>query len=178
MAGWGSAPWGSSPWGTGEQDTVQTTTVNVVSIDILAADLLQINFSENMRNNAILAAISSYSVVPFNAISAIPVEIREVRLGTDPLKIDSVLLVIAPATVGAVYKITVLGKVVSLNNVGLTINSGRITMRRTKVDSICSTRPTVYDLRPQSIYRTILNAIGIEDDKIGGSQSDGDKIIR
>lgn len=176
MAGWGSAPWGTSPWGTGTvEEAVVDVLANVQSISVLAADLIQINFSQNMKNNSVLQNPSSYVLVPFS--DGIAVNIRSVRTGKS-VGTDSVLLVITPPTPGDVYDLTIVGDVRSLSNTALDVATGRFTARRTKIDSLLSTRPIAYDLRPESIFRNILNAIGREDDRIGGSQDEGEEIVR
>jgi len=175
--GWGSGPWGSSPWGSGEDETPAFTDVNVAVVKIVALDMVQIIFSEPMKNNAVLQDAASYTVTAFNPGVGVPVTVREVRTGKG-ISALSVLLVISQPTVGAVYDVTVVGNIVSLNNVALTINTKRGKYRKTKNDSLFTTRPSMYDLRPQSVYRNVLTAIGLEDDLIGGSENEGEDIFR
>ena len=177
MAGWGSAPWGSSPHGTGAVPVVVVPEQpEITEVNVLAADLLEIVFNESMKNNVNLRAIGSYTIVAFDATS-VPIIIREVRTGSS-FSTLRVYLVITPPTLGAVYDISIVGVVRSLDNQSLNVNTGRFTSRRTKVDSMCSTRPPMYDLSPDAVYRNVLNAIGREDDRIGGSQDEGEEIIR
>ena len=177
MAGWGSGPWGSSPWGTSSTPVVVVPEQpQVAGINVLAADTIEVVFSESMKNNDVLTAVGSYTVVPFAAGST-PVTVREVRAGPN-FSALSVLLIVTPPTIGGVYDITVTGLVRSLDNQTLSSNTGRMTMRRTKIDSLLSTRPPVYDLTPGAVLRNVLNAIGREDDRIGGSQDEGEEIIR
>lgn len=176
MSGWGSSPWGRSPWGTGKTTVVEAAAVNLLDVEVLAADLIQLNFSANIKNNAILQSVASYNITALNNTS-VSVSVKEVRAGED-VGTDSVILVITPPTLNAIYTAVVVGEVRSLDNVVLSTASQRFKTRRTKIDSLCSTRPYMYDLRPNSILRNLLNAIGREDDRIGGSQNEGEEIIR
>ena len=174
--GWGSGPWGGEPWGSGTPSEVVPDQVNVTEVNIYAVDLLEVVFDDFMKNNDVLRDPGSYTI---NAVTAgaDSVVVKDVRVG-DEVGVTKVYLVVTLPTIGAFYTVAVVGGVQSLDGLSLTIISKKIASRRTKVDSILSTRPAMYSVSPAAIYRNILNAIGREDDKIGGSQDEGDDIIR
>ena len=175
MSGWGSSIWGSSPWGGAPSDAPTTLNAGVSEINIFAIDLLEVVFAVEVKATAALLDIASYSVTPFSTGVAVGVlEVRPVSGAT-----DRVYLVVTPFTAGAVYDVAVLNTVYARDGRTLVGSlTARMEGRRTKIDIICSTRPPMYSLSAGGVVRNILNAIGREDDRIGGSQDEGEEIIR
>jgi hypothetical protein len=180
VSGWGSGPWGTSTWGEGVGAEAPVEGDNIViltEVKIVSADLLELTFDRTMKITPALVDPEGYVVQPFDASRAKEVTVKEVRAGDS--NTDSVLLVITPMTLGEAYDVFAIGSMRSVDNKTMsTQNNQRVIARRTKVDSLCSTRQPVYDLRPESVFRNILNAIGREDDRIGGSQDEGGELIR
>ena len=176
--GWGSGDWGVCSWGVcdDEPTTPDPINVGITQVNIFARDLIEVVFGTNVKNTKTITDPSNWTLPPVNVGQGVTV-LSVLTSGLN--SIDRVYLVVTPFTAGAYYVVTMSGEVRSIKNEQL-IGSLNKTMkgRRTKVDSLCSTRPSMYDLRPKAIYRNILNAIGVEDDKIGGSQNEGEDIIR
>jgi hypothetical protein len=169
MSGFGSSPWGSGPWGGGapSETAAESERFTLSEVNVWAADLLELVFSAPAKNNDVLRLAASYSVLAVD--SGIPVRVRAVRPGT-AITISRVFLVITPATLGACYDVSVIGDLRSAYDNGLTSPvTQRIRIHRTKVDSMLSTRPNMYDLRVEAVYRNLLNAIGYQDHLIGGT---------
>jgi hypothetical protein len=147
----------------------------VSEVNIFAIDLLEVVFSVEVKATALLLDPASYSVVPFSTGDAVSVlEVRPVSGST-----DRIYLVVTPFTAGAIYDVAVLETVYARDGRTLVGSlTARIEGRRTKIDTICSTRPPLYNLGAGGVVRNILNAIGREDDRIGGSQDEGEEIIR
>lgn len=169
---WGILPWGTTPWGGGGT-TAGDADIELTEVNIVAADLIELVFSREVKLNDDALSPDSYTVTTTNG-SARPVTVREVKADGGQAADNTIYLVVTPPSLAVTYTVTVTGTLKSLDDTALSSNSRDIFTRRTKVDSICSTRPPIYDLRPGAIYRNILNAIGREDDRIGGSQNEFD----
>jgi len=149
----------------------------VTAVEILAADLLSVTFSEPMKVNAAFVAAASYTVVPVS--TGVSVTVKDAQAGAEA-SVTEVTLCITIPTLGVFYDVAVVGAGIrsASNQTMSSVNSKTIKTRRTKVDSLLSKGTSNYSLKPTAVYRNILNAIGIEDDRIGGSQKEGEDIVR
>lgn len=156
----------------------QVENPSVLDIDVVAADTLCIAFTESMRNNTALQTPSSYAVVAVSS-GAVDLTVKSVRAGQNTYA-NVVYLVVDPIAAGAFYDVQVVGSGIrSVDNQTMVSPTSQVVKaRRTKVDSLLSTRPRFYSTDPKSILRNILNAIGREDDRIGGNQNEGEDIVR
>ena len=138
---------------------------SVIELDILTADMISIEFSESMKVNDALKDPASYTVV---GVGTPDLVIKEVRVGNS-IFANIVYLVVEPISVGFFYDVRVVGAGIrSVDNQTMTAPTGEfVKARRTKIDSMLSSRPRMYDLRPKSILRNVLSALGAEDDRIG-----------
>ena len=90
-------------------------------------------------------------------------------------------LTISKFSVGEYYTVAVddtILKSVEDEFVDAAFNSLMFEGRRTKIDSLIKTRPKLYTIQHRTILRSILNAVGREDDLIGGVKEEGNDIIR
>ena len=177
MPGWGIAPWGTSPWGTGAGSGPVVLDLGISAVNVYAIDLLEVTFQTEVKVTSALVDPSSYTVTPLDS-AAPSVSVLDVRVPNGPAT-DVVYLTISPISSGVAYDVAVVVPV--LNRSGIELSgtlTGRMLGRRTKIDSICSTRQPIYDLRPTAVIRGILNAIGREDDRIGGNQDEGEEVLR
>lgn len=164
--GWGGGYWGFSGWGGGTPGT----RVDIASIVIWAADSIQINFNVPACNDASLQSPSQYLVAPL--LDGDSVSVLSVRSGTAATA-SSVFLVITPPTMGTSYRVILQNGITSADGASIVPGAyGDFHTRLTKIDSLLSTRPIAYDLRPSAVIRNLINALGREDDRIGGSQNE------
>lgn len=162
---WGDNLWGITPWGAGILD--QEPGVDVVTATVFAADIIKLEFPEIMKNNANLQNVSTYTIVPVG--SGISVSVNDVKPGNDGSVIE-VYLIVSPFTVGAEYVVNIVTELLTIEGNALSVSSDiEFIGRLTKIDRIVRSRPPMYDMTPDSLLRTILNAIGHSDDLIGGS---------
>jgi hypothetical protein len=165
---WGTQPWGISPWGASYVPPPPSGIVErVYSADVYAHDLIEVVFNAPMRNNSVLRDLDNWSVVGTSGDTLL---IEELLSGSEAA-VGSVYLVVSPFNIGEQYTVTASTAMRLTNGNYLSIlgNTETFVGRRTKVDSLCSTRPPLYNLGPNSMIRHIINAIGREDDLIGGN---------
>lgn len=180
MSGWGSGAWGSSPWGTGEDEDTESLTgvqLDLSQVVVLAKDMVKLVFSVPVKNDDVLQAVSSFQINALDVNNSLPVTITKVQTGTK-YSTRKVVLIISPPSPGATYTVTVDGDIRSLDDQEIVENVVVFKSRTTKSQNIVESRPTMYDTRPKALIRTLLGAIGQEDDKIGGSQEEGEDIHR
>lgn len=169
MSGHGGMPHGGGPHGSGvaAPTPAESELFFLSEVNIWAADLLELVFSAPTKNNVMLRDPASYNMLPFDG--GIPVTIRAVRSGLS-VTTTRAFLVITPATQGGCYDVSVIGDVRSAyDNALQSPVTQRVKVHRTKVDSMLSGRPQMYDIRAEALYRNVLNAIGYQDHLIGGN---------
>jgi hypothetical protein len=169
---WGSGSWGISPWGDAVFPPPPGSVLAFDSADVLAADLILVRFNEPLKVNTALKDPANWIVTPDGAGQA--VRVLSVRPGLNVVGTREILLEVTPFTVGEIYTVTASTSFINLDSEVLTIpfNTGKFKGRDTKIDSMVKSRPRMYDTRVSSLLRNILNAIGREDDLIGGSRND------
>jgi hypothetical protein len=160
--------------------------MTIESVDYVEADIVRLTLSFRAKvdsnylnpNNYV---ISSYVVSP---VLARPVTVQEViainNFGPDALGVppepaiasNLVYLKTTPHSMGANYQVTYT-TLFSTDGGTVTPNDPvPYQVRITKVDSILKSLPPHIDRRPKAIVRSILGAIGLQDDKIGGSKKE------
>lgn len=171
---WGLGGWGTIPWGDGQTtgSTVVASGPRVACADVMARDLLLLTFSVPMANNAALKAKSNYTISPLDTTQIAP-QVLDVLTG-NTRNPQQIFLVVDSFVVGQTYSIVVNSALRAVDNTQLDTDGylAQFAGRRTKIDNIVGSRPQMYDTRPRSLLRTLLNAIGREDDIIGGSRND------
>ena len=175
---WGTEQWGLDPWGsiTFLASASGQPLERIFSADVIAHDLVEVVFNGVMKNNSVLQDPASWTLI---GTTGDILTLEEVLSGDD-VGVRRVYLVVSPFNVGEQYTVTAsvamrLTNGTALSGMG---NTETFIGRKTKVDSLCSTRPPLYNLSPKSTVRHILNAIGRQDDLIGGSKDEGGDIIR
>ena len=173
MSGWGSGSWGSSPWGIGSEDeAIGDLDAGISEVNLYAIDTIEVIFDTLVRNDATLNAIEAWRI-DLAGGAGNQVTIKAVKTSGDVV-VDRVYLTITPYSLGAFYCLVATAPVRSSKGELLVGTDRKIFKGRfTKVDSLCRNRPAMYDLRPTSLYRNLLNAIGRQDDIIGGTQDEG-----
>ena len=165
----------------------------ISKVDVWAKDLIEISFAASIANNSDLSDIRNYKITQ-NGSSDI-VAVVDVIV-PDPERYyfaNSIHLVVVPFVVGTQYTVTILranlagygtetvGGDSNIRGVdGTRLNGttnpgadkGQFLGRNTKIDSYINSRPSYYDVSPESIFRHIANAIFRSDDLIGGSRKD------
>lgn len=154
-----------------------TSAIFVSSIDVVARDVIKVNFNTAVAVEANLMNAASYQITGGVAVaSVLPLEERTTT---------SVFLVLSPkATFGGSYSLTIpsIGTVVEYlpgnDTAGLIYTPAGVPIQtmsatwshhQTKTDIVLSSLPGVYDGSIDSRIRSILQAVTISDEKIGGS---------
>lgn len=175
---WGTEQWGIDPWGsiTFAPSPSGEPLERILAADVLAHDLVEVVFNGLMKNDSVLQGIDNWAII---GITGDTLTVEEVFTGSD-VGVRRVYLVISPFSIGEQYTVTASTSMRQTNGNNLSSTGNTVTFigRRTKVDSLVGTRPPLYNLSPKSTVRQILNAIGREDDLIGGSKDEGGDIIR
>jgi hypothetical protein len=144
-----------------------TVTIGSLS-DVWAQDLIAVTFEEKLANDALLKSPQSYTVTALDGGS--PVDVVSVQSGSDN-NTATVWLVVAGQEIGKTYQIT-FSDMHAIDGSTAIVYPCNFIGRTTKEDSIINSRPSMYDMRPSSAIRIILQAIGRSDDQIGGSRND------
>lgn len=144
----------------------------ITSADVWARDMFVVTFPEPMRADDLLAAPQAYSIAA--SAGAAP-QVQDVLTGNEPTA-TSVVLVIDNHEPGTLYTITFQNLYASTGLV-LSPVACELIGRTTKVDSIVNGRPRMYDIRARTRFRSLITAIGRQDDLIGGSRHDRFTIV-
>jgi len=141
--------------------------INVLDINVYSKKLVRILFDDEVIVNDTYNDPSNYSISVVDGSG--PVEVVGV-LPTNETTSLEVILITQPMTPGTKYSISITEL---SNRSGITFSVlGLYYARDTKVDSILRSIPSHFDKRPTSILASILTAIAINDDIIGGSRND------
>lgn len=136
--------------------------------DVWAQDLIEITFGEALKNDEFLQSPQAYTVTALDGGG--PVTVLEVQAG-DENNTTTVWIVVTMPQIGKTYEIS-FESLYAVTGSVITPNVCKFIGRATKQDSLINSRPKRYDMRPDAVYRKLINAIGREDDLIGGSRSD------
>lgn len=139
--------------------------VDILGAELIAPDTVRINFESAIVVNDEYNNSSNYEV-SIVAGNGQDVAVRSVL----PIFADTtneVILVIDKVSEGTIYQITIssLSSVTGQSAVGVAQFVGR----RTKVQSLINKLPTHFNTLPTSCIRSVLTAIGLADEQIGGS---------
>jgi Fe-S-cluster containining protein len=136
--------------------------------DVWAQDLLEITFLTAVKNNSVLQNPATYTITPIDG--GAPINVVEVQNG-DQTNATLVWLVVTPPDIGKTYEIH-FGFISDVAGNSVQPNRCRFIGRTTKQDSMVGSRPKMYATFPDAVLRKVLQAVGREDDLIGGSRSD------
>lgn len=157
----------------------------VPAVDLWARDLLEIRFPFSVLNDSVLQSPATYTItssIAGNLGSPLAFGLGVSLATTNFLNVDSVrtgnqlvlnriFLIVAPPDPNTSYFLS-FSPINTPSGLVETFPSCVFVGRPTKIDSMLSTRPQRYDTRPQALLRHVLNAIGREDDRIGGARHD------
>lgn len=170
---WATGPWGSTPWGGGTPSV--NGAVQIIHVDYITPTLLRVDLTTTVVVNTLYNTVSNYTVAvrSDSPVAGDPVEVRRVLPPTQDVVIaDYVFLETSPHTNGADYTITV-GQLYTLDG---TPTAGALSAsyaaRVTKTMKMLKSLPSHFDKRVDSLIHSLISAISIQDDKIGGSRSD------
>ena len=172
------AVFGTFEYGTSVAYGGDAASSTVDSIDILDANKIRIIFSgnvivdENLLNpdNYLIEFSDNEGFTDVEAISVTP-SVPDVLVdATQANEVSArwVEVLTSYHTPGQSYRITVLN-VLAVDGAVVEENPLDATARRTKVDQVLSNVTKHFDKRLGSAPRALLTAIGLEDDRIGGS---------
>jgi hypothetical protein len=153
-------------WGSPDPVPVASTST-ISNVFVVSKDVIKIEFSSSLSASKDFWKTSSYSISDVNGSTA--VEVKEVRpvyskttthiyLKTNGLKWGNTYSVVIAAD-----------KIYDINGNALPTDSSTFFMERTKTDSIISSLSNMYDVKVGTNLRSLIEAITIEDEKIGGS---------
>jgi hypothetical protein len=139
--------------------------------DVWASDMIELAFDQPMANNDDLINPLNYTVTSDDSgdISTV----LSVRTGNEPFA-NNLFLILSHFIVGEKYTVIVNESLISIDKVFINdiFRTTKFIGRRTKIDSVISAKPDMFNMSPDSIYRNITNAIHRADDLIGGSRND------
>lgn len=170
---WGSGPWGSTPWGGG--DPSSSGFVVVESVDYITPTYIRLNLNTGVVVNAGYLDAANYAVavrsdtpMPGNAVSVV----RVVTPAQGALTVDYVYLQTTTHTNGATYTVS-FNTLTTLDGVaGFNGGNGDYSARVTKTMTALKSLPAHFDKRIDSLLHSVVTAISMSDDLIGGSQND------
>lgn len=168
MANFGSFEYGSGVvYGS-------STGVDVADINIITPNLIKITYTTEMVLNPAYFNVENYSITFYNSSNTDARPRRVLQLYKDnsdekALVHITTMLVTDPLTEGQRYTFIV-SDLVSRGGLVLTSTPINRTVVRTKTQTVLRTFPDHFDKRPESKIASILAAIGISDDLIGGSK--------
>jgi hypothetical protein len=143
------------------------STASMKNVFVISKDIIRLEFSSNISASRDFWKTSSYSIVD-NSGSTF-VEIKEVRPVHQKATLHVYLKVIGLKW-GNTYTVTIAAdKIFDINAAPLGTGSISFNMERTKTDSIISTFANLYAVETGANLRSIIEAISIEDEKIGGN---------
>lgn len=156
-------------FGPGEGTPPAPSAVAVSTLcDVWAQDVILVTFSQSLVNDAALKDPANFTVTARDG--GIPVTVRQVQ-STNLDHTPHIWLVISTPQSGKTYQIAC-ANLFTLDGSPAAVGPCRFIGRDTKEDSIIKSRPSMYDMRPDSVLRILLQAIGRQDDLIGGARSD------
>jgi hypothetical protein len=138
-------------------------------VEPLSDDMIKITLDTEIVVDATARQIGAYNISVV-AGSGEAVSVRKVLLPQDSLTASEIILVVDKPTHGTHYRVTATG----LNGRDGTLVGGASDFigRRTKTEEILRAMPSHYNISADSILRSVLTAIGIQDETIGGSRND------
>lgn len=148
-------------------DTKGDVSVPVSDINVFTRRTIRVEFTDEVVVDSRYYDVSNYTLSVVDGEG--PVEVVSV-LPTNESATLELILVTQPMTVGTTYSL-VIDELA--NREGATFGvTGAFIYRDTKSDSALRSIPKHIDKRPTSLVATLLTAIGVQDDIIGGSRSD------
>lgn len=141
--------------------------INVVDITVYSKRLVRILFDDEVIVNDTYNDPTNYSIGVVEGTG--PVEV----VGVLPTNLSAsleVILITQPMTSGTTYQVSVTS-LSTRNGIDFSV-LGNYISRDTKTDSALRSIPKHFDRRPTSLLSSLITAIGINDDIIGGSRSD------
>lgn len=151
----------------------------IQSVDVLDNNKIIITFTDPVIVNEALLNPDNYTIEFSDNLGFTDVLPIEVYAGgtrndnidqtqTNTVTTTVVELITDYHTPGQGYRITV-DNIVATDGSGVTPDPVAVTARRTKVETILRSLPAHWNHRQNGIMRSMLTAIGLEDDRIGGS---------
>ena len=170
---WGDDPWGMGPWGGGIADYAANG-LQIYSVQFITPNLILLGLNSEVVVNTTYLNPLNYSIslasdTPLYGVPVAPVAV--LAPANNVVKANYVFLTTTGHTDGSYYtvgfnQLTVLSGAVSLAS-ALTPYASRVT-KTMNVNRI----PSHFDTRPTSLLGSTLEALSVQDDKIGGSRSD------
>lgn len=140
------------------------TSPNIDDVVPIARDLIEVEFSGDI-------AVTESVLAPANYVLSPGISVAEV-LPIDGDVTDSVILRISPkATIDTIYSLTVgtfPETFYTPEQVPLEAMTGSWLQHKTKIDSVLASLPAMYSRAVGANIRTILQAVAISDEEIGG----------
>jgi hypothetical protein len=164
LAGWGYLTWGSGVWGDGHVRS--GAVVNNNQIFVVAKDVLRINLATNIISTPAFYDTNNYIITALDG--GRDSEVLEVLPAQGKI-IDKFFLKVAPPELGKQYMLTIRDYYL-FDQTGLPLVGiyGNWTAHRTKVDSVNSSLARMYNTKIGGNLRSIVEAIMISDEEIGG----------
>jgi len=156
-----------------------TASAKLIKVNLWAKDTLELIFSNPIKVDAAASSVASYKVyrtIEDGVVNGVAVTVTAVRPGTSVTTAKIYLNITQPSH-GAAYAVSIVGTLVTADNVTIGTDLAYFRGHRTKIDIRTSVGSPIYDYRPGAYMREILNALGRSDHLIGGHILSVDKAL-
>lgn len=140
-------------------------------IEFIREDLVKVTLDYEVLLNEAYFDVSNYTIALAGGDGSSAIVVRAIlKPSDDSVKTsDTIYIRTGPLQRGVEYELYIAG--LTSSSTGTVVDNLTVprTYRRTKVDSILSSCPSHFDKRPGSILGGLMTAIGISDNKIGGT---------
>jgi len=155
---------GGFVYGGGAGGDVYGPDIDIVSAEMISADMVRVTVEAAVVVDDAYNEPTNYTVTPAGGGT---LNVRQV-LPVNTKITTEIILVIDRAIKGQTYTVSVSSNVRGTQ--GQTVEgSAEFVSRRTKIETLLRGMPAHYDTMPGSNIRSVLTAIGLSDDLIGGS---------
>lgn len=132
---------------------------------IISKDLVKINFAVDVLTVPSVYVVANYTV---SGVGVSNPEVFEV-VTPSSREVSYILVGLRGSEIGGVYQLTVAsGTLFTASGDRLPEQSIDFTLHRTKLDLVLTSVPRFYSTKSGSIFRSILEAVMISDEEIGG----------
>ncbi len=140
--------------------------VDILLTDLIRSNILRILLEQPVVVNAAYSDPANYTITVI-AGSGQEIAVRSV-LSVQADTAEEVLLVIDKVDQGTTYSVTVGAAVVSVTGQNV-VGTSQFVGRRTKTENMVRGLPAHFNKQPDALICSLLSAIGLSDELIGGS---------
>lgn len=143
--------------------------VDVVAAELIALDAVRINVEAPIVVDAAYNDPANYNISVVSGPGQ-GVSVRRV-LPTNDDTTSEIILIMDKVSRGTTYEVSI-GAALRSSLGQSVVGTAQFVGRRTKTENMIRSLPAHFNTHPESIVRSIVTAIGLADETIGGSQDD------